>query len=93
MRGLLANHDHTELITGNLLQKARDWAKLQLFRNANNNVQYCKSVKAAIIGTEHLCEFLYCDRCDVIRQLRTTVVREELKQREDKKEPALERGA
>jgi hypothetical protein len=28
----------------------------------------------------------------VVRQLRATVVREELKQREDKKEPALERG-
>ena len=41
----------------------------------------------------HLCEFLYCDRRDVIRQLRSTVVREEFKRREDKKEPALERGA
>ena len=93
MRGLLANHVHTELIMDNLLQEARDWAKLQLFGNADNNVQYCEAVKAAIIGMGHSCEFLYCDRCDVIRQLRATVVREELKQREDKKEPALERGA
>ena len=93
MRGLLANHVHTELITDNLLQEARDWAKLQLFGNANNNVQYCEAVKAVIIGMGHLCEFLYCDRCDVIRQLGTTVVREELKQREDKKEPALKWGA
>jgi len=41
----------------------------------------------------HLCEFLYCVRHDVIHQLRATVVREELNRREDKKEPALERGA
>ena len=27
MRGLLANHVHTELISDNLLQEARDWAK------------------------------------------------------------------
>jgi len=82
------------LISDNLLQEARDWAKLQLFRNADNNVQYCKAVKAAIIGMGHSCEFLYCDRCDVIRQLSATVVREELKRREDnKKEPALTRGA
>ena len=79
MRGLLANHVHTEMITDNLLQEARDWAKLQLFGNANNNVQYCKAVKAAIIGMGYLCEFLYCDRQDVIRQLRFTVVWEELK--------------
>ena len=79
MRGLLANHVHTELITDNLLQEARDWAKLQLFGNADNNVQYCKAVKAAIIEMGHLCEFLYSDRQDVIRQLRSTVVREELK--------------
>ena len=41
----------------------------------------------------HSCEFLYSDRRDVIRQLRSTVVWEELKQRENNKEPALERGA
>jgi len=93
MRGLLANHVHTELISDNLLQEARDWAKLQLFGNADNNVQYCKAVKAAIIGMGHLCEFLCCDRRDVIHQLSATVVWEELKQREDKKEPALDRGA
>ena len=49
--------------------------------------------KAAIIGMGHSCEFLYCDRRDVIRLLSVTVVREELKRREDKKEPALDRGA
>jgi hypothetical protein len=92
MRSLLSNHVHTELITNNLLQEARDWEKLQLFGNADDNVQYCEAVKAAIIGMDHSCEFLYCDRRDVIRQLRVTVVREELKQREDKKEPALERS-
>ena len=92
MRSLLSNHVHTELITDNLLQEARDWAKLQLFGNADDNVKYCEAVKAAIIGMDHSCEFLYCDRRDVIRQLRATVVREELKRREDKKEPALERS-
>ena len=76
MRGLLANHVHTELISDNLLQEARDWAKLQLFGNADNNVQYCEAVKAAIIGMGHSCEFLYCERHDVIHQLRATVVRE-----------------
>jgi hypothetical protein len=62
MRGLLANHVHTDLITDNLLQEARDWVKLQLFGNADNNVQYCEAVKAAIIEMGHLCEFLYSDR-------------------------------
>ena len=93
MRGLLANHVHTELVSDNFLLEAKDWAKLQLFGNVDNNVQYCKAVKAAIFGMGNLCEFLYCDRRDVIRQLRATVVWEELKQREDKNEPALERGA
>ena len=55
MRGLLANHVHTESISDNLLQEARDWAKLQLFGNADNNVQYCEAVKAAIIGMGHSC--------------------------------------
>ena len=41
----------------------------------------------------HSCELLYCDHRDVIRQLHATVVWEELKQREDKNERALERGA
>ncbi len=55
MTGLLANHVHTELISDNLLQEVRDWAKLQLFGNADNNVQYCEAVKAAIIGMETRC--------------------------------------
>ena len=42
---------------------------------------------------ERLGEFLYCDQHDVIHQLHATVVWEELKQRENKMEPALERGA
>ncbi len=61
MRGLLVNHVPTELVSDNLLQEARDWAKLQLFGNTDNNVQYYKAVKAAIIGMGHSCEFLYCD--------------------------------
>ena len=93
LRGLLANHVHTELISDNLLQEARDWVKFQLFGNPDNNVLYCEAVKAEIIGMGHLCELLYCDRCDVICQLCATVVWEELKQREDKNEPALEQGA
>ncbi len=93
MRGLLANHVHTKLITDNLLQEARDWAKLQLFENADNNVQYCEAVKAAIIEMGHSCEFLYSDRRDVIRQLGSTVVQEEIKRREKDKEPVLERRA
>jgi hypothetical protein len=44
------NHVPTELVSDNLLQEARDWAKLQLFGNTDNNVQYYKAVKAAIIG-------------------------------------------
>jgi hypothetical protein len=92
MRGLLANHVHTELITDNLLQEARDWAKVQLFGNADNNVQYCEAVKAEKIEMEHSCEFLYSDRQYVIHQLRSTVVWEEIKQREKDKEPVLERG-
>ena len=40
----------------------------------------------------HSCELLYCDRQDVIHQLRSTVVWEELKRRENNKDPALERG-
>ncbi len=91
MGGLLTNYAHTELISDNLLQEARDWAKLQLFGNADNNVQYCEAVRAAIIAMGHSCEFLFCDRRDVICQLHATVVREELKQREDKKEPTLDR--
>ena len=58
MRGLLANHVHTELVSDNLLQEARDWAKLQLFGNTDNNVQYCKAVRDAIIGMGHSCELL-----------------------------------
>ncbi len=60
--GSLANHVHIELITDNLLQEARDWAKLQLFGNADNNVQYWEAVKAAIIEMGHSYEFLYSDR-------------------------------
>ena len=40
----------------------------------------------------HSCELLFSDRRDVIRTLRSTVVREEIKRREDNKEPVLERG-
>lgn len=78
MRGLLTNYVNTELISDNLLQEARDWAKLQLFGTADINVQYYEAVRAAIIAMGHSCELLFCHRRDVIRQLRATVVREEL---------------
>ncbi len=52
----------THWITDNLLQEARDWAKLQLFGNADENVQYCEAVKDAIIEMGHSCEFLYSER-------------------------------
>ena len=74
MRGLLSNYVNTDLITDNLLQEARDWAKLQLFGNPDENVQYCEAVKAAIIEMGHSCEFLYSECQDAIRQLRSTVV-------------------
>jgi hypothetical protein len=93
MRGLLSNYVNTDLITDNLLQEARDWAKLQLFGTPDDNVQYCKAVKAAIVEMGHSCEFLYSEHQDVIRQLRSTVVWEEVKRREKDNEPVLERGA
>jgi hypothetical protein len=40
----------------------------------------------------HSCELLFSDRRDVIQTLRSSVVREEIKRREDSKEPVLERG-
>jgi hypothetical protein len=92
MRGLLSNYVNTDLITDNLLQEARDWAKLQLFGTPDDNVQYCEAVKAALVGMGHSCEFVYSDRRDVIRQLRSTVVREEITRREKDNELVLEKG-
>ncbi len=53
MRGLLSNYVNTDLITDNLLQEARDWAKLQLFGTPDEDVQYCEAVKAAIVEMGH----------------------------------------
>ncbi len=52
----------------------------------------CEGSHRGSIGMGHSCELLYCDRQDVIHQLRSTVVWEELKRRENNKDPALERG-
>jgi hypothetical protein len=92
LRGLLVNYARLDLISDNVLQQSRDWAKFQLFGDPNSNVTYCEGVREAIIGMGHSCELLFSDRRDVIRTLRSTLVREEIKRREDNKEPVLERG-
>ena len=75
-----------------ILQQSRDWAKFQLFSDPNDNVTYSEGVREAIIGMCHFCELLYSDRCKVIQTLRSLVVREEIKRREDNNKPVLERG-
>jgi hypothetical protein len=79
MRGLLVDYVMTDLVTDNLLQQARDWAKFKLFGSPENNVMYCEAVREAIVSNGHSCELLYSDRRDVVRSLRATVVREEIK--------------
>ena len=79
MRSLTENYAHGHLITDNILQEARDSAKKELFGDADDNVRYCEAVKDAIISMGHSCELLFSDRRQVIRSLRATVVREELK--------------
>jgi hypothetical protein len=81
----------TDLVTDNLLQQARDWAKFKLFGSPENNVMYCEAVREAIVSNGHSCELLYSDRRDVVRSLRATVIREEIKRRDDANEAALER--
>ncbi len=71
MRSLTENFAHGHLITDNILQEARD--------DANDNVLYSKAIHNAIIAMGHSCELIFSERCDVIRQLRAMVVREELK--------------
>ncbi len=93
MRSLTENYAHGHLITNNILQEARDSAKKELLGDADDNVRYCEAVKEAIISMGHSCELFFSDRRDVIRSLRATVVREELKRREDDSEPALKKGA
>jgi len=78
------------LISDNVLQQSWDWAKFQLFGDPNNNVTYCEGVMEAIIGMGHSCELLFNDRRNVIRTLCSSVVREEIKLREDNNEPVLE---
>ena len=92
LRGLLVNYARLDLISDNVLQQSWDWAKFQLFGDPKSNVKYCEGVREAIVGMGHSCELLFSDRRDVIRTLRSTVVREEIKRREDNKEPVLERG-
>ena len=43
MRGLLSNYVNTDLITDNLLQEARDWAKLQLFGTPDDNIDFSRA--------------------------------------------------
>ncbi len=52
---------------------------------------YCEAVREAIVSNGHSCELLYSDHRDVIHSLRATVVREEIKWRDDADEVALER--
>jgi hypothetical protein len=92
MRSLTENYAHGHLIADNILQEAWDSAKKELFGDADDNVRCSKAVKEAIISMGHSCELLFSDRRDVICSLRATVVREELKRREDESEPTLEKG-
>ncbi len=76
--GVTENFAHTHLITDNMLQEARDFAKNDLFGDADDNVRYSEAIRDAIIAMGHSCELIFSERRDVIRQLRATVVREEL---------------
>jgi hypothetical protein len=90
MLGLLVDYAMTDLVTDNLLQQARNWAKFKLFGSPKNNVMYCEAVREAIVSNGHSCELLYSNRRDVVRSLQATVIREEIKWRDDANEAALE---
>ncbi len=80
MRGLLVDYAMTDLVTDNLLQQARNWAKFKLFGSPENNMMYCcEAIREAIVSNGHSCELLYSDRRDVVHLLRSKVVREEIK--------------
>ena len=64
MKSLMENYAHKHLITDNILQEARNSAKKELFRDADNNFRYSKAVKEAIISMENFCELLFSDRRD-----------------------------
>jgi hypothetical protein len=89
MQSLLVDYAITDLVTDNLLQQARNWAKFKLFGSPDNNTMYCEAVCEAIVSNGHSCELLYSNHRDVIHSLRA-IVHEEIKQRDDANEGALE---
>ena len=92
MRSLCENYVNPNALTDNILQEARDTAKLDLFGDADDNVKYSEAIRDAIVALGHTCELLFANRRDVISKLQTTVLREELKRREASNQPALEKG-
>ena len=92
MRSLCENYVNTNALTDNIHQEARDTAKLDLFGDADNNVKYCHAMRDAIVALGHTCKLIFANRRDVMSKLQTTVLLEELKRRDERKEPALEKG-
>jgi hypothetical protein len=89
MCNLTSYHANPGCITDNILQEARDSAKIDLFGIPSENVMYAEAIQDAIRGMGHSCELIFAYCHDVICQLRITVLFEEQKRREKNKEPAL----
>ena len=93
MRHQLGNYVNHSNITDNLLQKARDTAKWELFGDPNDNVMYAEGIKNALICMGHKRELFYLDHWEVLCHVRVVVVEEEIKRRDANEEPPLSPGA
>ena len=91
-REITAFYANKYCITDNVLQSARNFAKKDLFGTAEDNVQYAYVVQKALRDIGHYCDLTFSGRQDLIRNVRSVVLKEEQSRRERCNEPTLKKG-
>ena len=78
-------------LTDSIIQDARDMAKLQLFRLAEENVQYARGVMDQVRGLGHEVEMIFQDQWETFQLVSSVMLHEELMRWKKMKLPALDK--
>ncbi len=77
MREILKPYFNKYLLTNNVLQKARDTAKGDLFGDTDNNIQYAYAIAKAIQQMSHTVKVIFTDQRKTMQTVNAIVLKEE----------------
>jgi hypothetical protein len=86
MRKILKPYFNEYVLSNNVLQEGRDKAKVDLFGDPDENVQYAYAIAKVIEEIGHTVNLIFTDRCNTMKTLNAIVLKEEMDRRKADKQ-------